>query len=87
MGQRSNGPTGLISDGGVWCHLPNAAVEYPLPCRVRAIVAALRGRKPEYPGADVAISVVPPMPTEWWLRPVIRAWRVGEHSAVTWKRV
>src|SRR3954453_12999823 len=24
------------------------------------------------------------MPTEWWLRPVISACRVGEHSAVTW---
>src|SRR5215813_820867 len=28
-----------------------------------------------------------PMPTEWWLRPVRRAERVGEHSAVVWKRV
>ena len=26
VGQRSNGPTALISRGGVWCHLPNAAV-------------------------------------------------------------
>ena len=25
--------------------------------------------------------------TEWWLRPVSSAWRVGEHSAVVWKRV
>ena len=30
---------------------------------------------------------MPPMPTEWWLRPVSRAWRVGEHSAVVWKRL
>jgi hypothetical protein len=35
----------------------------------------------------VAISVMPPMPTEWWLRPVSSAWRVGEHSAVVWKRL
>ena len=28
-----------------------------------------------------------PMPTEWWLRPVSSACRVGEHSAVVWKRV
>ena len=28
-----------------------------------------------------------PMPAEWWLRPVSNAWRVGEHSAVVWKRV
>ena len=27
------------------------------------------------------------MPTAWWLRPVSRAWRVGEQSAVVWKRV
>jgi hypothetical protein len=35
----------------------------------------------------VAISVMPPMPTAWWLRPLSRAARVGEHSAVVWKRV
>ena len=28
-----------------------------------------------------------PMPTEWWLRPVSSAWRVGEHNAVVWNRV
>ena len=28
-----------------------------------------------------------PMPTEWWLRPVSSAWRVGEHSAVVWNRL
>ena len=27
------------------------------------------------------------MPTEWWLRPVSNACRVGEQSAVVWKRV
>ena len=30
---------------------------------------------------------MPPMPTEWWLRPVSSAWRVGEQSAVVWKRL
>jgi len=25
------------------------------------------------------------MPTAWWLRPVIRHARVGEHRLVTWK--
>ena len=25
----------------------------------------------------MAISVTPPMPAEWWLRPVINAWRRG----------
>src|SRR5512138_2881973 len=30
---------------------------------------------------------MPPIPVEWWLRPVSRAWRVGEHRAVVWKRL
>ena len=30
---------------------------------------------------------MPPMPTEWWLRPVSSACRVGEHSAVVWNRL
>src|SRR3954451_23419483 len=28
-----------------------------------------------------------PIPTEWWLRPVSNADRVGAHSAVVWKRL
>ena len=28
-----------------------------------------------------------PIPTEWWLRPVSSACRVGAHSAVVWKRL
>ena len=39
------------------------------------------------PGAAVAISVIPPIPTMWWLRPLSSAARVGEHSAVVWKRL
>jgi hypothetical protein len=31
--------------------------------------------------------VIPPIPTEWWLRPVSSACRVGEHRAVVWKRL
>jgi hypothetical protein len=31
--------------------------------------------------------VIPPIPTEWWFRPVSRAWRVGEQRAVVWKRL
>ena len=27
------------------------------------------------------------MLTEWWLRPVSSAYRVGEHSAVVWNRL
>src|SRR5580698_847956 len=40
-----------------------------------------------WPGADVAVSVMLPMETEWWLRPVSSACLVGAHSAVVWKRV
>ena len=36
---------------------------------------------------EVAISVMPPIPTAWWLRPESIAARVGEHSAVVWKRL
>ena len=39
------------------------------------------------PGAEVAISLTPPILTEWWFRPVRSAWRVGEQSAVVWKRL
>ena len=30
---------------------------------------------------------MPPIPTAWWLRPVSNAALVGEHIAVTWKRL
>src|ERR1700683_2914634 len=39
------------------------------------------------PGAQVAVSVMLPIETEWWLRPVSRACLVGAHRAVVWKRV
>ena len=28
-----------------------------------------------------------PIPTEWWLRPISSACRVGAQSAVVWKRL
>ncbi len=37
---------------------------------------AVLGRNELYPGAEVAISVMPPMPTVWWLRPDRSAARV-----------
>ena len=37
--------------------------------------------------SPVAASETTPKPTEWWLRPVISAARVGEHSEVEWKLV
>jgi hypothetical protein len=47
----------------------------------------LFGRTLVCPGAAVAFSVMWPIPTAWWLRPLIIAARVGEHSAVVWNRV
>jgi hypothetical protein len=49
----------------------------------RLVLRQHRGK----PGAEVAISQMPPMFTEWSLRPVSSACRVGEHSAVVWKRL
>src|SRR5205085_2013212 len=37
--------------------------------------------------SDVASSVMTPIPTVWWLRPVSKAARVGAHRAVVWKRL
>ena len=31
--------------------------------------------------------MIPPIPTVWWLRPESSAARVGEQSAVVWKRL
>ncbi len=44
--------------------------------------ALVLGRTELLPGADVAVSVIEPIPTEWWLRPLSIAARVGAHSAV-----
>src|SRR4051812_11276319 len=47
----------------------------------------LFGRTPVLPGKPVAVSMIDPVLHEWWLRPVSRAIRVGEHRAVVWKRL
>jgi hypothetical protein len=54
---------------------------------MRPIVALSLPIKLLYPGKPVAASETTPKPTEWWLRPVISAARVGEHSDVEWKLV
>src|SRR5918995_1916473 len=47
--------------------------------------------RPDPSGADQIDAEHPsrrwPIPTLWWLRPVMSAARVGEHSAVVWNRV
>src|SRR5262249_60163822 len=47
----------------------------------------LFGRTPVLPGNAVAVSMTEPVLQEWWLRPVSRAMRVGEHRAGVWKRL
>ena len=37
------------------------------------------------PGKAVELSMIEPVLTVWWFRPVLSALRVGEHSAVVWK--
>ena len=64
MGQRSNGPAGLVSHTGTSWHLPNWAVAYPFSRKVSASGAVVLGRTVLYPGAEVASSVTAPMPTE-----------------------
>jgi hypothetical protein len=49
--------------GTSW-HLPNWAVEYPFSFRVIASGAFVFGRTELFPGADVAVSVMLPIPTE-----------------------
>jgi len=44
-----------------------------------------KGIWPLLPGKPVAPSVMQAMPLEWWLRPVRKQAREGEHSAVVWK--
>src|SRR5215475_277574 len=49
--------------------------------------ALVFGRNELLPGADVAVSVILPIPTEWWFRPVSNACLVGAHNAVVWNRL
>lgn len=61
VGQRSNGPDGLISQGGVSWFLPNWAVLYPLRRSISARGAMFCGRTAVWPGKAVAVSVIDPM--------------------------
>ena len=52
--------------------------------------AGTPGRAPAiawYPGKPIDSSTSAPTPTEWWLRPLRRQARVGEHKGVAWKFV
>ena len=62
-------------------------VAKPRGCSISARVAALRGIAPRMFGKPVSKSATLRIPTEWWLRPVSRLARVGEHTGVTWKFV
>ena len=56
-----------------------------MPCSARTNGAQSFGTLAEYPGNGPGNSPIDPKPTVWWFRPVSRAARVGEQSAVTWK--
>jgi hypothetical protein len=45
------------------------------------------GRADEYPGAEVAVSVMLPIAAEWWFLPVSNAVLVGAHIAAVWNRL
>ena len=45
--------------------MPNCAVEYPFSFSVIASGALVWDRNELLPGADVAVSVTPPIATEW----------------------
>jgi len=74
-----------MSVAGVRCHFPTASVAYPTPRRISERNPFSLGIVELYPGNPAANSTTRAIPLEWWLRPVSRHARVGEHSAVVWK--
>lgn len=60
---------------------------YPSARRSSATVTACGVMPPRMCGKPVFQFDTPRMPTAWWLRPVSRQARVGEHSAVVWNPV
>lgn len=71
---------------------PTLATEGRRGNRCADVVLAEPGRpvavlKKNPAGEAVDCSATTPKPTEWWLRPVSSAARVGEQSAVEWKFV
>ena len=63
------GRSGVDSNTGTLWHLPNCAVEFRLDLSISE-AARRYWAASSYIRAEVAISVMPPMPTAWWLRPV-----------------
>ena len=87
FGQWSNGP-------GRALHVVRREVPLPEPAGDVAVLPAGFGgarRSPRQHGRVAregpGNSAIEPKPTRWWLRPVSSAARVGEHTAVTWKRL
>ena len=81
------GPALDVSVGGLRCHLPTAKVLYPASRRMAGRKAWSGPAMPWYPGNPIDSSTSAPTPTAWWLRPLRRQARVGEHSGVAWKFV
>ncbi|SKW12236.1 Uncharacterised protein [Mycobacteroides abscessus subsp. abscessus] len=62
--------------------MPTQNVLYPLSWSTCPIVAHCAGSRPAAPGYPSDPSVIEAKRFTWWLRPVSRHERVGEHSAV-----
>src|SRR3954463_10483008 len=62
--------------------LPTQNVLQPASRRTVAIDAHSRGMCELYPGKPVEVSEIEANPFWWWLRPVRKTERGGEHSAV-----
>ena len=71
-----------MAQAGVLGAVPHHDVAEPVRGRISPLVPLVLSMTESYPGEPVANSDTPPNPDEWWLRPVIRAARVGEQSAV-----
>ena len=85
IGHWSNGPTSAACEGRrvVILAEPRGGVAVvPQDCADRRLVP---GDNAVVAGKPVDCSEMTPKPTEWWLRPVMSAARVGEQRAVEWK--
>src|SRR5262245_5721839 len=71
----------MSSVGTLW-FLPTQNVLKPLSWSTWLIVAHSAGRRPAAPGKPSAASVMDAHRLTWWLRPVRKVEREGEHNAV-----
>ena len=70
---------------GATCHLPTAKLFQPAAPSTSDSRAARRLMRPRPLGHPESTLESMRIPTAWWLRPVSRQAREGEHSVVVWK--